>query len=109
MPPQQGPVAGNIAPPAPGAVPAPGQPQPYRQLKVEDALAYLDQVKMKFEKQPHIYNKVRAHEHASKAPVPRAGLDCRRSLRNSTAPARALAPHCHHIPWHPTSAKLSEA
>ena len=32
-------------------------PQPYRQLKVEDALAYLDQVKMKFEKQPHIYNK----------------------------------------------------
>ena len=33
----------------------PAQPQ-YRQLKVEDALAYLDQVKMKFEKQPQIYN-----------------------------------------------------
>ena len=65
MPPQQGPIGGNM-PPAPGP---PGQPQPYRQLKVEDALAYLDQVKMKFEKQPHIYNKVRARKHASKAPV----------------------------------------
>ena len=54
MPPQQGPIGGNMSP-APGP---PGQPQPYRQLKVEDALAYLDQVKMKFEKQPHIYNKV---------------------------------------------------
>ena len=69
MPPQQGPIAGNIAPPAPAGIPPPGQPQPYRQLKVEDALAYLDQVKMKFEKQPHIYNKVRARKHASKAPV----------------------------------------
>ena len=28
----------------------------YRQLKVEDALAYLDQVKMKFEDKPEIYN-----------------------------------------------------
>ena len=33
--------------------------QTYRQLKVEDALAYLDKVRMKFDKQPHIYN--RAH------------------------------------------------
>lgn len=57
MQPQQGALPGTSMPPAPGA--APSQPQPYRQLKVEDALAYLDQVKMKFEKQPHIYNKVR--------------------------------------------------
>ena len=58
IPPPQG-AMGSAPPPmapmAPGAPPA--QPQPYRQLKVEDALAYLDQVKMKFEKQPHIYNK----------------------------------------------------
>merc|ERR1719482_2401831 len=61
MPPAQGPLGGGLpmgpgAPMGAGATPA-GQPQPYRQLKVEDALAYLDQVKMKFEKQPHIYNK----------------------------------------------------
>merc|ERR1719440_764080 len=57
VPPQQGPLPGAGPPPmAPGAPPA-AQPQPYRQLKVEDALAYLDQVKMKFEKQPQIYNK----------------------------------------------------
>ena len=31
-------------------------PQPYRQLKVEDALAYLNQVKAKYDRQPHIYN-----------------------------------------------------
>lgn len=54
IPPQQGPLAAGNLPMGPN----PGQPQPYRQLKVEDALAYLDQVKMKFEKQPHIYNKV---------------------------------------------------
>ena len=30
--------------------------QPYRQLKVEDALAYLDQIKAKYDRQPHIYN-----------------------------------------------------
>jgi histone deacetylase complex regulatory component SIN3 len=59
VPPQQGALPGSTVPIAPGAPPA-AQPQPYRQLKVEDALAYLDQVKMKFEKQPHIYNKVRA-------------------------------------------------
>ena len=72
MPPQQGPIPGAPPPPmAPMQNPqqAAPPPQPYRQLKVEDALAYLDQVKMKFEKQPHIYNKVRARKHASKAPV----------------------------------------
>ncbi len=45
---------------------------------MEDALAYLDQVKMKFEKQPHIYNKARParaatldHHHATSAnPTP---------------------------------------
>jgi hypothetical protein len=52
----QGPLPGGAVPMAPGGPAA--QPQPYRQLKVEDALAYLDQVKMKFEKQPQIYNKV---------------------------------------------------
>ena len=41
--PAQAPMAGGAAP-------------PYRQLKVEDALAYLDQVKMKFEDKPEIYN-----------------------------------------------------
>ena len=51
--PHQGPV------PSVGGAPGPqSAPGPYRQLKVEDALAYLDQVKMKFEKQPHIYNQV---------------------------------------------------
>ena len=50
------PLPGGAVPMAPGGPAA--QPQPYRQLKVEDALAYLDQVKMKFEKQPQIYNKV---------------------------------------------------
>ena len=70
MPPQQGPLpgAGANMPAAPGAPPA--QPQPYRQLKVEDALAYLDQVKMKFEKQPHIYNKARRLRFALTSTVP---------------------------------------
>ena len=35
---------------------SPPPPQPYRQLKVEDALAYLDQVKVAFMRQPHVYN-----------------------------------------------------
>ncbi|KAL1524465.1 hypothetical protein AB1Y20_019359 [Prymnesium parvum] len=51
---QQGPLGGGISGGGPAA--PPGPPQPYRQLKVEDALAYLDKVKMKFDKQPHIYN-----------------------------------------------------
>ena len=58
----QGPLPGGAVPMAPGGPAA--QPQPYRQLKVEDALAYLDQVKSKFEKQPQIYNKVCACAHA---------------------------------------------
>lgn len=51
MQPQQGPLPGTAAPPmqAPAQAPmAGGAAPPYRQLKVEDALAYLDQVKMKF-------------------------------------------------------------
>ena len=56
---QQGPLAGGM-PISCGAGPLPPPPQPYRQLKVEDALSYLDQVKMKFEKQPHIYNQVKS-------------------------------------------------
>ena len=68
MPAQQGQLSGGAMPMAPGAAAA--QPQPYRQLKVEDALAYLDQVKMKFEKQPHIYNKVRGARVATSLPLP---------------------------------------
>ena len=59
MAPQQGPLPGGLplggAPgmggAAPPANPAAPPPAPYRQLKVEDALAYLDQVKVKFDKQ----------------------------------------------------------
>jgi hypothetical protein len=83
LPPQQGPIPGAVQPPAPGPIQPAGQPQqPYRQLKVEDALAYLDQVKMKFEKQPHIYNKVRA----------RAGVLARR-LAPRACPTSAPAAH----------------
>eukprot|EP00966_Prymnesium_polylepis_P178111 4124589-Prymnesium_polylepis.1 len=57
---QQGPLGGGL--PAGGSSALPGPPQPYRQLKVEDALAYLDKVKMKFDKQPHIYNQVQSTE-----------------------------------------------
>ena len=56
---QQGPLPGPAAPPmqAPAQAPmAGGAAPPYRQLKVEDALAYLDQVKMTFEDKPEIYN-----------------------------------------------------
>jgi paired amphipathic helix protein Sin3a len=59
MQPQQGPLPGTGAvpmqPPANQPM-AGGAAPPYRQLKVEDALAYLDQVKMKFEDKPEIYN-----------------------------------------------------
>lgn len=37
--------------------PPPGQPVEQRQLKVEDALQYLDEVKKQFGDQPHIYNR----------------------------------------------------
>eukprot|EP00047_Mylnosiga_fluctuans_P012588 m.27016 g.27016 ORF g.27016 m.27016 type:complete len:1120 (+) comp4360_c0_seq1:36-3395(+) len=39
-------VAGNGTPPQ----------APYQRLKVEDALSYLDQVKLQFGNQPHVYN-----------------------------------------------------
>ncbi|XP_035251360.1 SIN3 transcription regulator family member Aa isoform X1 [Anguilla anguilla] len=42
------------APPAPSA-PAQGQQQ-FQRLKVEDALSYLDQVKLQFGSQPQVYN-----------------------------------------------------
>ena len=61
---QQGPLGGGLQPPATSSAP-PGPPQPYRQLKVEDALAYLDKVKMKFDKQPHIYNQARERPRGS--------------------------------------------
>ena len=53
---EQGPLPGGNVPMAPGGPAA--QPQPYRQLKVEDALEYLGQVKMKFERQPQIHKEV---------------------------------------------------
>eukprot|EP00962_Isochrysis_galbana_P001277 scaffold323_cov94-Isochrysis_galbana.AAC.2 len=85
--PAQGPLPGGL--PLLGSAGPPASVAPYRQLKVEDALAYLDQVKMKFEKQPHIYNQVRA--------IRRRGLPCwsrrpRRQLarRHSPCPAPLL-------------------
>jgi paired amphipathic helix protein Sin3a len=39
-----------------GPVPYQQNPRPARELKVEDALLYLDQVKMEFSDKPHIYN-----------------------------------------------------
>ena len=59
MRPEQGPLPGPAAPPmhAPAEAPmAGGAAPPYRQLKAEDALAYLDQVKTKFATEPEIYN-----------------------------------------------------
>jgi histone deacetylase complex regulatory component SIN3 len=38
-------------------VPSRPSVSPYRQLKVEDALAYLDEVKSEFAGQPHVYNR----------------------------------------------------
>ena len=32
------------------------QQLPFQRLKVEDALSYLDQVKLEFRNQPHVYN-----------------------------------------------------
>ena len=66
-----------MAPPGNPAM-ASGGSTPYRQLKVEDALAYLDQVKMKFEKQPHIYNKVRAAPRSCAPPSSPAVPACTR-------------------------------
>ncbi|XP_048828741.1 SIN3 transcription regulator family member Aa [Brienomyrus brachyistius] len=44
--------------PAPGAAPSQAQPgqQQFQRLKVEDALSYLDQVKLQFGSQPQVYN-----------------------------------------------------
>ena len=85
MPPQQGPLPGGM--PMASAPPG-GQPQPYRQLKVEDALAYLDQVKMKFEKQPHIYNKVRAACARARLSAREGGARARTAPRARILPAR---------------------
>ena len=68
-------IAGAIvvaAPPGPPAPPggAAANNQPFRQLKVEDALAYLDQVKMKFERKPQIYNQVHTRPPARPPPEP---------------------------------------
>ena len=89
MPPQQGPLGGGGVPPMGG--PPAGGAQPYRQLKVEDALAYLDQVKMKFEKQPHIYNKVRAKSAAGLRLIRPAPRGDARASRAPNPPAHAAA------------------
>ena len=51
---------GQQAPPMPGGIPAPAeQPAPpvvMRELRVEDALLYLDDVKREFRSQPGVYN-----------------------------------------------------
>ncbi|KAK7474624.1 hypothetical protein BaRGS_00034103, partial [Batillaria attramentaria] len=39
-----------------GATPGPQQQQQFQRLKVEDALSYLDQVKLQFGNQPQVYN-----------------------------------------------------
>ncbi|KAM9409739.1 paired amphipathic helix protein Sin3a-like isoform 2-T3 [Pholidichthys leucotaenia] len=55
--PAQGPavVQGHVHPPPAAIPPAPGQQQ-FQRLKVEDALSYLDQVKLQFGNQPQVYN-----------------------------------------------------
>lgn len=45
----------HIQTPNPAHAPTPGQQQ-YQRLKVEDALSYLDQVKLQFGNQPQVYN-----------------------------------------------------
>uniref|UniRef100_A0A673CQC3 Paired amphipathic helix protein Sin3a n=1 Tax=Sphaeramia orbicularis TaxID=375764 RepID=A0A673CQC3_9TELE len=47
-------VQGHVHPPAP-MTPSQGQQQ-FQRLKVEDALSYLDQVKLQFGNQPQVYN-----------------------------------------------------
>ena len=67
-------IAGAIVVAAPPGPPGPGgaaaNNQPFRQLKVEDALAYLDQVKMKFERKPQIYNQAHTRPPARPPPEP---------------------------------------
>ena len=89
----QGPLPGGTVPMAPGGQAA--QPQPYRQLKVEDALAYLDQVKMKFEKQPQIYNKVCACARALSRWRVRCTPEPRRARRHCDGHSRARVAHAH--------------
>ncbi|XP_013857067.1 paired amphipathic helix protein Sin3a [Austrofundulus limnaeus] len=48
-------VQGHVHPPAP-LPSAQGQQQQFQRLKVEDALSYLDQVKLQFGNQPQVYN-----------------------------------------------------
>ncbi|KAL3993300.1 U3 small nucleolar RNA-associated protein 6 [Sarotherodon galilaeus] len=54
--PSQGPavVQGHVHPPAP--MPSATGQQQFQRLKVEDALSYLDQVKLQFGNQPQVYN-----------------------------------------------------
>ncbi|XP_072236154.1 paired amphipathic helix protein Sin3a-like isoform X2 [Leuresthes tenuis] len=53
----QGPAVlqGHVHPPAP-MTSTQGQQQQFQRLKVEDALSYLDQVKLQFGNQPQVYN-----------------------------------------------------
>jgi hypothetical protein len=93
--PAQGPLPGGLPMLGASAPPAGVMPSPYRQLKVEDALAYLDQVKMKFEKQPHIYNQVRPAGRARCSPADAPHAQCRCSA-GSPPPSAGL-----HQPTYP--------
>lgn len=53
--PHGGQVVQSHAHPAPSVAPVQGQQQ-FQRLKVEDALSYLDQVKLQFGSQPQVYN-----------------------------------------------------
>ncbi|OCT87071.1 hypothetical protein XELAEV_18020764mg [Xenopus laevis] len=56
VPSHGGPAVQSHAHSNPPAAPAPAQGQQFQRLKVEDALSYLDQVKLQFGNQPQVYN-----------------------------------------------------
>jgi hypothetical protein len=81
--PAQGPPPGGLPRLGANAPPAGVMPSPYRERTVDDALAYLNQIKMKFEKQPHIHNQVRPR------PSPSPALPAARLLALPTPSAAA--------------------
>jgi len=65
------------------------------EVTLEDALAYLDQVKMKFEKQPRTYNKVCACARALSRWRVRRTPEPRRARRHCNGHSRARVAHAH--------------
>ena len=65
------------------------------EVTLEDALAYLDHVKMKFEKQPQIYNKVCACARALSRWRVRRTPEPRRARRHCDGHSRARVAHAH--------------